>query len=60
MAKAQRRGGLGLMLLILAAVLAALLLSQQAAAARIGGAVAGIWISVMSVVLRLIGAIFGH
>jgi hypothetical protein len=44
----------------LAAAFLFALLTQQAVAARIGGVIAGIWVSVMAVVLRLVAAIFGH
>jgi hypothetical protein len=61
MAGRQRvHAGWGWAAAALAAALLFVLLTQQALAARVGGAIAGVWISVMSVVLRLVAAIFGH
>lgn len=45
--------------LVLVAALALAALTQQAAAAQLAGLLAGIWVSVMSVVVGLIGAVFG-
>jgi hypothetical protein len=44
-------------MLIAAVAIAAF--TQQAAAARLAGLVASLWVSVMSVVLSLIAAVFG-
>jgi hypothetical protein len=56
----KSRGGLGWLLIALlgAAVLAAF--TQRAAATGLASAVADVWVSAMSVILRLIAAIFGR
>ena len=46
-------------LLVVVAALALAAFTQQTAAARIGGFVAGLWVSAMSVVLGIIAALFG-
>ena len=45
--------------LVLLAAVALAAFTQQAAAARLGELVADLWVSAMSVVLRMIGALFG-
>ena len=46
-------------LLVGLAGLALAAFTQQAAAARLAGLVAGLWVSSMSVIFRMIGALFG-
>ncbi|MBS0384810.1 MAG: hypothetical protein JSS00_05625 [Proteobacteria bacterium] len=57
--KPRPRGEWGVLLLALLAALAVAAFTQQAAAARLGGLIASLWVSVMSAVLQLIGALFG-
>lgn len=54
-----KRRVLALTALALIATGALLLITQQAAAAGLGRLVAGLWVSTMDVVLRLIGSVFG-
>jgi len=55
--KPKRRFAVALLVLFAALALAAF--TQQAAAARLGELVADLWVSAMSVVLSMIGALFG-
>jgi drug/metabolite transporter (DMT)-like permease len=55
--KARGRWGWAAVLLVAAIVFAAL--TQHAAAARLGAMIADVWVSTISVVVRLIAAIFG-
>ena len=55
----KTRGQWGVLLLAVLAALAVAAFTQQAAAARVGGFIAWLWVSVMSVVLQMIGALFG-
>ena len=58
-AKPRTRSRRGWVFLALVAAGALALLTQEAAAQRLAGLLAGLWVSVMSVVVRLIGAVFG-
>ncbi len=58
-AKPRTRSGLGWVLVALSVAGALAFLTQEAAAQRLAGFLAGLWVSVMSVVVRLIGAVFG-
>lgn len=57
--KPKTPGQWGVLFLALLAALAVAAFTQQAAAARVGGFIAWLWVSVMSVVLQMIGALFG-
>ena len=59
MIERQKRGSFFSVLLFAAVALVVVLVTQQALAASIGRFVAQLWVSVLDVVLRLIGAVFG-
>jgi hypothetical protein len=46
-------------LLVLLAGIALAAFTQQAAAAHLAGLVASLWVSAMSVIFRMVGALFG-
>ena len=53
------KGRLAGALMVLVAGLALAAFTQQTAAAHLAGLVASLWVSAMSVIFRMIGALFG-
>lgn len=54
-----RRGSLPIALVLIVLALVVALITQHAVAAQVGRFVAWLWVSVMDVVMRLVGAVFG-